>query len=120
MIEIEMSRDIREFEPKIIGPLTVRQLIISGIGILVAVPFLLYLPVSLMAKIIITSFIVSPIIVCAFTKLYGMNAEVFILKVLIPYLTTPTKRKYKTENTFEYIRGTDQQKTNPEGNKKRP
>lgn len=105
MIEIEMSRDIREFEPKIIGPLSVRQLVCVAIGAVIAIPLFMLVPGPIEIRIVLAIFLAAPAFIAGFLKLYGMPAEKFFLKVLVPNLTNPTSRKYKTKNTFEYLKG---------------
>lgn len=104
MIEIEMSKDFREFEPKVIEIFTVRQIACMGIAAVVAVPVIMALPFDLYLRILIGLFAAAPIIVCGFFDLYGMHPEVYLTKVIIPYYLYPRKRKYVTQNTMDYIR----------------
>ena len=101
MIEMEMSKDIRDFEPKIIGPLTTRQLIFVAVGASIALPVALYIPLPIEYKIMIALLIAAPFVIFGFVKLYGMGADVFILKVFYPYYIKPRKRRYKSENKDE-------------------
>lgn len=101
MIEIEMSADVRNFEPKIMGPFSLRQLICVGIGAAIAVPILLLSFIPIEARCILAIVLSVPAFACGFLKLYGMNAEVFFLKVIIPLYLNPMKRKYVTELSFE-------------------
>ena len=122
MIEIEMSRDIREFEPKIIGPLSIRQLITIGIAVIVAVPIIKFAPIEITYRVLLAMFIAGPIGVCGFIKMYGDYLDVFLLKILVPFYMRPPKRPYKTENTFEieYMKAiTPQDETTKKKNKKK-
>ena len=102
MIEIEMSRDIREFSPKVLGPFDKRQLVVLVIAVLVGVPlFMLLGPVPLQAKLIIILIVCLPILLCGWVKMFGMPLEVFVMKFIIPTLFSPRKKVYMTDNTYE-------------------
>ena len=102
MIEIEMSRDIREFSPKVLGPFDKRQLVVLIIAVLVGVPlFMLLGPVPLQAKLIIILIVCLPILLCGWVKMFGMPLEVFVMKFIIPTLFSPRKKVYMTDNAYE-------------------
>lgn len=102
MIEIEMSRDIREFSPKVLGPFDKRQLIVLIITVLVGVPlFMLLGPVPLQAKLIIILIVCLPILLCGWVKMFGMPLEVFVIKFIIPTIFSPRKKVYMTDNAYE-------------------
>ena len=102
MIEIEMSRDIREFSPKVLGPFDKRQLVVLIITVLVGVPlFMLLGPVPLQAKLIIILIVCLPILLCGWVKMFGMPLEVFVMKFIIPTLFSPRKKVYMTDNAYE-------------------
>ena len=114
MIEIEMSRDIREFSPKVLGPFDKRQLVVLVIAVLVGVPlFMLLGPVPLQAKLIIILIVCLPILLCGWVKMFGMPLEVFVMKFIIPTLFSPRKKVYMTDNTYERM-FTEEGKLNPE------
>jgi len=96
MIEIEMSEDIRNFSPKIIGPLSIRQLIAAVIGVGLALPAAIFIPLDLEFRILIAVLIAAPAIVCGFFKFYGMAPEVFFIRVMIPFYLNPEKRLYQS------------------------
>ena len=55
-VEVEMSKDIHDYEPKIIGFMTMRQLVCVAIGLAYAVPLAVFLPISdLTTRLIIAS-----------------------------------------------------------------
>lgn len=102
MIEIEMSRDIREFSPKVLGPFDKRQLIVILIAIVVGTPVVLLLgSLPLQFKLIVAVIITIPIILCGWVKVFGMPLEVFFLKFVLPNILSPRTKKYMTENNFE-------------------
>lgn len=97
MIEVQMSKDIRDYEPKVMGPFTRRQLICVGIGCAVGIPIGLSLPFSeLLFKVIAAVCIVVPIAMCGWVSLYGMHLEQFALYIIRHKYLTPTVRKYRT------------------------
>ena len=113
MIEIEMSRDIREFSPKVLGPFDKRQLVVLIITVLVGVPlFMLLGPVPLQAKLIIILIVCLPILLCGWVKMFGMPLEVFVMKFIIPTLFSPRKKVYMTDNAYERM-FTEPGKPNP-------
>lgn len=113
MIEIEMSRDIREFSPKVLGPFDKRQLVVLIITVLVGVPlFMLLGPVPLQAKLIIVLIVCLPILLCGWVKMFGMPLEVFVMKFIIPTLFSPRKKVYMTDNAYERM-FTETGKPNP-------
>ena len=113
MIEIEMSRDIREFSPKVLGPFDKRQLVVLVIAVLVGVPlFMLLGPVPLQAKLIIILIVCLPILLCGWVKMFGMPLEVFVMKFIIPTLFSPRKKVYMTDHTYERM-FTEEGKLNP-------
>ena len=103
MIEVEMSRDIRDFEPKVISTFTARQLMCLGIGAAYSLPIALVLPFDIIVKIVIAIVLMAPAVACGWVKLYGMYFDVFFMKVLLPNWTKPAIRKYATENTYAYL-----------------
>ena len=102
MIEIEMSKDIRDFEPKLIGPFTSRQMVCIAVGVACGLPWVI-LPIPLMLKLVLAVVFAAPGIACGYIKVYGIYAEKFFLNVMLPIYINPQKRKYKTENTYEYL-----------------
>ena len=102
MIEIEMSRDIRESSPKFLAPFDKRQLIVILIAIAVGTPVVLLLgSLPIQFKLIVAVIITIPIILCGWVKVFGMPLEVFFLKFVLPNILSPRTKKYMTENNFE-------------------
>lgn len=100
MIEVEMSEDIRKYEPKAVGPFTLRQLICFGIAAIIAIPIAILLPLRWDNKLLVACIIVVPIALCGYIKMDGMPFEVLVLRLVYMYILTPGKRKYKRENTY--------------------
>lgn len=99
-----MSRDIREFSPKVLGPFDKRQLIVLTISIFTGVPlFLLMGSLPLQFKLLVSIIVVLPILLCGWVKMFGMPLEVFVFKFIIPTIFNPRKKIYITENYYEKL-----------------
>ena len=103
MVEVEMSKDIRNYEPKILASMSLRQLIGVGIGALCAVPVLLYLPIDITIRIIVAILVAAPGIACGFLRFYDMPCEVFFIKVFLPFNFGINKRKYINESDYDTL-----------------
>ena len=108
MIEIEMSKDIRDFEPKIALGMTMRQLVCIGVGVAVAIPIVFKLNklgIGFDISGMIAAMLAMPIIAAGWINAYGMKAEQMALTILYSLILAPTKRKYVTVNTTAYLTG---------------
>lgn len=103
MIEIEIPNDIKDFEPKIIGPFTKRMaLCIVAIaatslggyfilnnffnnGLRILIPLIFDLPWALIAAY----------------KPYGMKFEEYFASQIYTTILPPKHRRYRTENLYE-------------------
>lgn len=104
MIEIEMSRDIREFSPKVLGPFDKRQLVVILLSVAVGTPIVILLgSLPIQFKLIATVIITMPIILCGWVKVFGMPLEVFVMKFVLPNFFSPRTKKYMTENSYEEL-----------------
>jgi len=103
LIEIEIPKDIRQFEAKLIGPFNTRQLICFVAGAAIAIPT--YLAIKDMAPTDICLFAsictFLPFALCGWIKIYGMPFEKFFMSFLYSAILAPGKRKYKTKNLFD-------------------
>lgn len=105
MIQVQIPKDIREYEPKFIGPFTARQcfsILAAGLielagsrlmGEMFTDPKMSYIP---------------PLVIAAIPLFYGfgeqllhMKPEVYIKEVFIRSLIYPKVRPYKTHNFIE-------------------
>lgn len=103
MIEVEMTKDIRDFEPKFIGPLSKRQLIFLAIGCAYGIPFMAFAPIAnVMNRIVIGIGIMIPTLLCGFLKWNGAPLEYMMIKGLY-HLMYPQKRKYTQKNCYREI-----------------
>lgn len=116
MIEVEIPSDIKEYEPKIIGPFTKRFVIC-----LVAI-----VATSLMGYTIMDKFtdsglrVVIPLIfdipwaLIAAYKPYGMKFEKYFVSQLYTTIIPPKHRKYIVENLYEKFEQEIEAEENPQ------
>lgn len=101
MIEIEMSKDIREFAPKVMGPFTLRQIICLLLAVVIALPILLLLTnMEFTNRMIIAAVAATPVLACGWVDFFGMPLEKFVVHIIKTSVITPTKRKYVVKNEF--------------------
>ena len=103
MIEIQMSRDIKEFEPKVIGYFTARQLKCSGVGLLIGLPAAVLTPGGLGIKLIVGMLLAMPVIACGWVDLFGMPLHVYLRHILFNCILTPQNRRFESENEFHAL-----------------
>jgi len=101
-IEIKVTKEIGNYEPKFIGPLTLRQTIVFGLAGSAAI--LLYRGALLVfPKTIAGYFCFLPagigLLFCS--NPYGMRFEKFIQTIFVNMFLAPTHRRYRTESTME-------------------
>lgn len=105
MLEIRVTKEIRDFEPKVIGPFTFRQLICLGIGSPIVYFILKYF--SPLVTVDIAAFLCFPVAAIAYLigwyEPYGMKTEKFVRSIFINRILAPAHRKYKTVNTHEAL-----------------
>ena len=103
MIEIEIPKDIRKYESKLIGPFTTRQAVCFVGGAVIAVPVFNICrqmgAFDLGSLLAICIFL--PFILCGWVKVYGMTFEQFFQTFLYSEYLAPKKRKYITENIWD-------------------
>lgn len=103
MVEVEMTKDIREREPKIIGFFTKRQLLCLLLGAIVAVPVALLVPFDTMGKVMAGSVAVCPFAACGWVSVYDMKLEQFVVQAIKTSFIYPVKRKYKIESSVKFL-----------------
>lgn len=100
-VEMEMPKDIRKYETKLVGPFTLRQTVCALIGAAYAVPIGLLLPIdNISTKIVIIIFLMAPAIMCGWMKMDGVTPEVFAIRLVYTIFLTPHMRKVKYTNFF--------------------
>ena len=97
MVTVEMNRDIREFEPKVIGPFTLKQAKCVGIMGAYGLPlfFALY-KINLYFAFITVGIAMLPPILIGWVKIRNLSFEKFIIRWFYWRFATPRIRKYKT------------------------
>lgn len=100
MIDVEMSTDIRKYETKTVGPFTTRQTVCIAIGVVCALPFLLFLHCDWTTRIMIALFAMTPAFLCGWVKLNGTYFEVVAIRFVYKNYLTPQKRKHKVNNVY--------------------
>ena len=71
MVEVEMTKDIRDYEPKLFGLVTTRQIIVLSIGIAYAAPIALLIPTDFANQCMIAVFLMLPMILIGWVSVYG-------------------------------------------------
>lgn len=109
MIEREIPKDIKGYEPKFIGPLTFRQTVCMGLAAAVSVPTGLLLGQIFINEIAITvaGALAIPFVACGFKKVYGIPLEKFAMMYLRTQILVPKNRKYQTNNYYRKLFGSD-------------
>ena len=102
MIQVEIPKDIRKYESKLVGPFTTRQTICFSIAAVIAV--LLYFFIGQFVAGDVLFFIifvgVSPALIFGWLKPYGMTCEHFLATAFVSLVISPKYRKYRTQNAF--------------------
>lgn len=105
MIEVQMTDDIRKFEPKTIGPFTTRQVICFLIAAVISIPIAFLTDLAIDNKIILVLVLGIPIAACGYVKMDGAYFEVLSIRLIYFWFLTPKKRIYKRNNRYkEYIK----------------
>ena len=105
MVEMRITKEIGNYKPRVVGPLTFRQLVCIGC----AAPFCYFIYKFLsphLTRDVAGFFCILPAAVAAlfgWCHPYGMNTEEFIRSVFVNIFLAPSHRKYKTANQFELI-----------------
>ena len=104
MIELKITKEIGDYEPKFIGPFTLRQSICIAVG--APICYFIYKTLSpIMTADVAGFFCAIPGGIAAlfgWVKPYGMKTEKFIQSVFVNMFLAPTNRRYKTENYHEF------------------
>lgn len=103
MVSMPVPKDIRNFQPKFIGPFSKRQFMsLVPAGIFTAFMIMVVgkiMPSELLYLII--AIVDIPIVACGFIDIQGVPLNVFLKESLLTKATFPTNRFYKTDNIYE-------------------
>lgn len=104
-IEIKITKELGNYKPKLIGPLTARQALCLVIAAPIAIQ--IYTKLGDIVTKDVAGFFVFPIAAIAWffgwREPYGMPAEKFLKSIFVNVLLAPQHRKYKIENTYETL-----------------
>lgn len=101
MLEIQMSKDIKTFEPTIVGPFTLRQIIWITIGTVLAMPAFFLMPGEITVRILIATLIAAPLIMCGWVKVQGMYLDRYLRIIFVYTFLESRKRVNDDANVFE-------------------
>lgn len=105
MFKVPMTRDIKDFSPKVISIFNKRQLICSAIAFSYGFPVIMYARgLELNTRMTLATLLMLPVLACGWIRVYGMPLERFALLIIVNHVLTPTRRMYATENTLGYLR----------------
>lgn len=104
-VEIRITRELSDYSPKFVGPLTARQtLCVVPAG---AVIYLMYSQLRPYLPVDVIGFmcLVPAAIAWAFgwARPYGMRTEVFLRSIFITMFLAPATRKYKMTNRYSKL-----------------
>lgn len=108
MIEVQVPRDVSNYEAQFIGPLTARQTICLAVAAVVEYVYynvvkFLGIGLDMNALICIGIVIAVPILYLAMGKPYGMKPEMYIYNYLLPSLIAPKNRPYETKLSYDVM-----------------
>ena len=104
MVEVEMTKDIKNYEPRLIGPFTTRQVILLAIGLAYAVPMAIWLPIEdITIRILVAVVALAPMIACGWLDMMGMRLEMFVYQAFIKRIFRPKERVYEVDESNPYM-----------------
>lgn len=106
MLMVNMSKDFREYSPKVILSLTRRQAIslIPAAVIYSRTPLLTQAGIPMEYAVLLLTIPVLPILACGWiSNIFGLPIEKYLYLVIKNYLLVPRTRYYSTERTFYYL-----------------
>lgn len=105
MIEIRITKEITDYEPKLLGPLTLRQTLCVAAGAPVCYIIIKYLAPSLTREVAMFFCFIPAAFAYAFgwARPYGMKMEQFLKSVFVNRFLAPSHRKYKCRNVHEMV-----------------
>lgn len=105
MLMVNMSKDFREYSPKVIFSLTRRQALclVPAALIYSRTPLLTRAGVPMEYAVLLLTIPVLPILACGWISIFGMPLEKFLYLVIKNYLLVPRTRYYSTERVFGYL-----------------
>ncbi len=104
-IEVPITKEISEYEPKLIGPFNARQCLCLALCAPICYFVIRYLSPYLTQSVSMFFCFLPASVAYLFgwAKPYGMKTEKFLQSVFITRFIAPQHRKYKTVNTVETV-----------------
>lgn len=105
MIEIRITKEISDYEPKLFGPLTLRQSACVAAGAPFCYFIIRYLGPLLTTEVAMFFCFIPAGIAYAFgwARPYGMKMEQFLRSVFVNRFLAPSHRKYRCQNIHEMV-----------------
>lgn len=102
-IELDIPKDIMTYETKLIGPLSLRQLVCGVPMVVIMGASTLFLSKIISSDVAIFAGLVCalPFMLCGWVKIQGLPFEKFAMSTAKSMFLAPAKRKYVIKNTFE-------------------
>ena len=97
MLEIPMSQNIKDFDPIVVGPFTLRQIVCVAISCTYGIPLAFIIPIDISIRMLIVTALMFPVIACGWVKIQGKHLEKFIILIVKNGILYP-KRRYPEEN----------------------
>lgn len=106
MVEREVLKDINSYKTKFIGPFTFRQFVCTVLGSIVAITLFFLLRIVFIDKfcVLLAGICSIPFFVCGYWAPYNIPFEKFVVQYIKMSILTPKNRKYKTDNSYDFIR----------------
>ena len=101
MIEVPMTEDIRKYQPRVLGPFNLRQIVCMVIAAILAIPLWKLIEMEMDDKIFLIVMVLLPVVACGWVQMDGLPFEKLLFRMIYYYMLTPKKRKYVTENTYK-------------------
>ena len=101
-IEKEIPKDIKQYEPKLMGPFTTRQVfcLIPAMAIGIGLFFGLQNFLTVDVRLFVITFVAVPFFFLGWYKPYNLPFEKFIKSIFISTVLSPPHRKYKTSRLY--------------------
>ena len=105
MIIMPVPKDIRDFKPKFIGPLTKPQFFgVAGAGIAASIIYALFGKILGRETLLAIMFVVAtPFIACGFIQLKQLPLAIYFRDIWLRNFLAPSFRPYKTENSYQKL-----------------
>lgn len=101
MIEVEIPKDVRKFESKVVGPFSARQAVCLAIATpIILVSYFLLDFLATDTRMFVSAILGIPILAFGWYKPYGIKLEDFLKTAFISAMLSPKNRLYKTNNVY--------------------